>query len=59
MAAFQEAHKQLKEPDAGAYTQPVERSWGPLWLKLGRKGWKKLRCVTPIGRPIVSTNLDP
>jgi hypothetical protein len=35
-------NNQLKESDADTYTQPMERSWGILWLNLG-KDWKKLR----------------
>jgi hypothetical protein len=29
---FKRTNKQLKEADADIYTQPIDRSWGHLWL---------------------------
>ena len=51
-------NKQLKESDADIYTQPMDRSQGSLWLN--RKMLKEAEEEgDSIGRPAVSTNLDP
>ena len=50
-------NKQVKESDVDIYTQPMNRSCWLLWLY-----WEKLEEAEeegdPIGRPVVSTNLD-
>jgi hypothetical protein len=33
VTALKRPNKQLKESDAGIYTQPMDRSWWPPWLK--------------------------
>lgn len=42
---------------ADTYTQPLEGSQGPLWLKKG-KDWKIWKERDPIGRPTISSH-DP
>ena len=39
---FERPNNQLKESDADTKTQPMDGSWGLLWLNWG-KSWKKLR----------------
>jgi hypothetical protein len=51
-------NKQLKESDADIYTQPMDRRRGSLWLNRERLKEAKEEGDS-IGRPAVSTNLDP
>jgi hypothetical protein len=49
-------NKQLTESEGDTYTQPMERSWVPVWLVRKRLA-EVLEEGDPIGR-LVSTNLD-
>ena len=52
MVVLWEAYQQLTETETDTYTQPLDWSWGPLWLNYGKEG-------DPVGREAVSTHLNP
>ena len=48
----------MTETDADSYSQALDWRQGPLWLIEG-KGEKAEEEGNPIGRPSISTNLEP
>ena len=52
------SNKQLKESDADTSSQPMDRSWGPLWLNWGKLKEAEEESIQ-MGSPAVSIDLDP
>jgi hypothetical protein len=52
------SNKQLTKTDTDTYTQPTDRSQGPLWLMMERLEEAEEKG-DPIGRPAISTNPEP
>jgi hypothetical protein len=44
VAALQETQQEVNESDADTYTQPMDRSRGPLWLNYGKANYLNQTC---------------